>query len=249
MLGRPHAALIAAFVVFVFCVSAVLAAGQAPGNTGRTVWNGVFTSAQANRGSQLYAASCAGCHGANLEGAEGKALRGDAFWTDWRESTVDALLTYVSKNMPFSEDGSLAGTLSPSTYVDIVAYMLSANEFPAGEQELTAGSSAGVQIIRKEGPGELPATTLGRVVGCLAPRSADGSWKVEKASRAVRAAAAPTPARDVPLGDRTYQLKFVLTPLTKFVGHRVAVTGALLGDGGVDGLNVDTVTSLADTCL
>jgi hypothetical protein len=208
----------------------------------------VFTTAQATRGGQLYAASCAGCHGASLQGAEGKALHGEAFWTDWRESTVDALLTYVSKNMPFSEDGSLAGTLSPSTYVDIVAYMLSANEFPAGGQELTASSSAGVQIIRKDGPGELPATTLARVVGCLAPRGADGSWKIEKGTRAVRAAAAAAPAPDSALGDRTYQLKFVLTPLTKYVGHRVAVTGALLGDGGVDGLNVDTVTSVSPTC-
>jgi mono/diheme cytochrome c family protein len=237
-----------ALAFYVLVSVSTLLAGQAAATPGRSVWDGVFTTAQANRGGQLFAASCASCHGANLQGGEGKALRGDAFWTDWRESTVDALLTYVSKNMPFSEDGSLAGTLSPSTYVDIVAYILSANEFPAGGQDLTASSSAGVQIIRKEGPGELPATTLGRIVGCLAPRGADGSWKVEKGSRAVRAASAATPARDVPLGDRTYPLKFVLTPLTKYVGHRVAVTGALLGDGGVDGLNVDTVTSLADTC-
>jgi hypothetical protein len=82
----------------------------------------------------------------------------------------------------------------------------------------------------------------------MAARGADGSWKVEKGTRPVRAAAAATPAPDLPLGDRTYQLKFVLTPLTKYVGHRVAVTGALLGDGGVDGLNVDTVTSISATC-
>jgi hypothetical protein len=32
------------------------------------------------------------------------------------------------------------------------------------------------------------------------------------------------------------------------VGHKVAVTGLLLGDGGVDGLNVNSVDSVADTC-
>jgi hypothetical protein len=32
------------------------------------------------------------------------------------------------------------------------------------------------------------------------------------------------------------------------VGHKVAVTGLLLGDGGVDGLNVNTVESVADSC-
>jgi len=234
-----------------FCVSgslSVVGAGQSPA-IGRTVWDGVFTAEQAGRGRTLYSANCAGCHGANLQGGEGQALQGETFWLDWREQTVDALLTYVSKNMPFSEDGSLAGTLQASTYADIVAHMLSANELPAGTHELTASSSTGVKIIRKDGPGELPATTLARVVGCLAPRQADGSWVLMKATRPVRASEAkPAADSDVSLGDRTYQLKFVLTPLTKFVGHRTAVTGLLLGDGGVDGLNVNTVTSVAAEC-
>lgn len=240
------AVMIAALVVYAATSTSVLTAGQAPG---RTVWDGVFSADQAARGGTLYAASCAQCHGASLQGGEGKSLIGDTFWTDWRESTVDALLTYVSKNMPFSEDGSLAGTLSASTYADIVAHMLSANGLPPGTQELTARTSAGVQIIRKDGPGELPATTLARVVGCLAPRGTDGSWRLEKGTRPLREpAAGVTAAGDGTLGDRTYQLKFVLTNLTKFVGHRMAVTGLLLGDGGVDGINVNTVTSLSDSC-
>jgi mono/diheme cytochrome c family protein len=245
----PRALLGAALVCYLAGSAGVLGAGQSAGNAGRSVWDGVFTAEQADRGGTLYAASCAGCHGGSLQGGEGKSLRGEAFWTDWREQTVDALLTYVSKNMPFSEDGSLAGTLSPSTYADIVAFMLSANELPAGKQELTASSSAGVMIIRKDGPGELPATTLARVGGCLAPRGADGSWVLTRGTRPVRASEAkPDSERDATLGDRTYQLKFVLTSLAKQVGHRVSVTGALMGDGGVDGLNVSTVMSVADTC-
>jgi quinoprotein glucose dehydrogenase len=242
-------ALAATLVCFVISSASVIRAGQASASPGRTVWDGAFTAEQATRGATLYSADCASCHGANLQGGEGKALRGEIFWTDWRESTVGELLTYVSKNMPFSEDGSLAGTLPPSTYVDIVAFMLSSNDLPAGTRELTADSSAGVAIIRKDGPGELPATTLARVVGCLAPRGADGSWQLVKGTPPVRPSStnAISP-RDAALGDRTYQLKFVLTSLTKFVGHRMAVTGLLLGDGGVDGLNVNTVTSVADTC-
>jgi cytochrome c5 len=245
----PHALLGVALVCYVVGSASALRAGQAAGSVVRTVWDGVFTAEQASRGGTLYAASCAGCHGGNLQGGEGKSLLGEVFWTDWREQTVDALLTYVSKNMPFSEDGSLAGTLSPSTYADIIAFMLSANALPAGKQELTASSSAGVMIIRKDGPGELPSTTLARVVGCLAPRGADGSWVLTQGTRPVRAGeATPASERDVALGDRTYQLKFVLTSLAKQVGHRVSVTGALMGDGGVDGLNVNTVTTVADQC-
>jgi hypothetical protein len=70
-----------------------------------------------------------------------------------------------------------------------------------------------------------------------------------RATRPERAAAAGgAPETDVPLGDREYPLKFVLTPLTNFVGHRMLVTGLLLGDGGVDGLNVSSVKSVAANC-
>lgn len=223
---------------------------QATAAATATVWDGVFTGAQADRGRILYAAHCAECHGGALQGAEGKALVGDVFWMDWRESSVGDLLTYVSRNMPFSEDGSLAGTLAAGTYADIVAHILRANEFPAGAQELTASSGVAARIVRKEGSGELPASTLARVVGCLAPRGADGTWRVVKASPPERPSAAAPQA--VPpagsAGDREYALKFVLTPLTAMVGHRVSVTGLLIGDGGRDGLNVNTVQSLAPTC-
>lgn len=215
---------------------------------GRTVWNGVFTADQADRGRNEFAGHCAECHGGNLQGgADGKRLDGEQFWTDWKESTVGELLTYVSKNMPRSEDGSTAGTLSASTYSDIVSYVLSANGFPAGTQALTAASSAGIAIIRKEGPGELPATTLAVVIGCLAPRAADGSWRVERATPPIRATTAGVPDKTAS-GDRAYAMKFVLTNLTKMVGQRVAVRGLLLGEGGVDGINVSAVTPLSESC-
>jgi hypothetical protein len=238
-----------ALVVYLVVFVAGVPARQAPSSSGRSVWDGAFTTAQADRGRTLFNANCAECHGVNLEGGEGKPLSGDTFWNDWREQTVNDLLAYVSKNMPFSEDGSLAGTLPPSTYVDIVAHILRVNQLPAGAQELTQASSAGVKIIAREGSGELPTSTLARVVGCLAPRAADGSWRVVKATRPERATAGtPKPAADGPLGDREYALKFVLRPLAIMVGHRVAVTGLLIGEGGVDGLNVNTVESLASAC-
>ena len=77
----------------------------------RTVWDGIYTEAQAQRGRGFYAEHCASCHGANLEGAEHRALKGDRFWATWQDTTVDRLLTHVSTNMPHSEDGSLKGTL------------------------------------------------------------------------------------------------------------------------------------------
>ena len=42
---------------------------------------------------------------------EGAPLIDERFWSDWAERSVGELVVYVSKNMPFSEDGSLAGRL------------------------------------------------------------------------------------------------------------------------------------------
>jgi mono/diheme cytochrome c family protein len=239
---------VTAFAAYVAASVSAVAAGQTPA-VATSVWDGVFTSSQAERGRTVYAANCAQCHGADLQGGEGAALIADKFWLDWGERTVGELLTYVSKSMPFSEDGSLAGTLAAGTYADIIAHILSSNGFPSGKQELTIESAAAAQIVKKEGPGELPATTLAHVVGCLAPRAADGSWRLIRATPPRRvSSSASTPDRNAPLGDREYALKFVLTPLTKFVGHRMSVTGLLLGTGGTEGLNVSSVESVADTC-
>jgi mono/diheme cytochrome c family protein len=234
-------------VVFVAVCASTLSA-QAPAGS-RSIWDGAFNAAQAERGRILYAGSCAHCHGGNLQGGESTALNGDKFWTDWGERPLEDLLVYVSKNMPFSEDGSLAGTLPAGTYADIVAHLLAANGFPAGKDDLSASSVRGVQIVKKGGPGELPASTLAHVVGCLAPRGADGTWRLVKGSRPVRApSGGDKPDPNAPLGDREYALKFVLRSLTSFVGHRMSVTGLLLGDGGVEGLNVTTIDSISSNC-
>ncbi len=183
----------------------------------------------------------------DLSGGEGPALVGDRFWTTWQESTVRALFDRISKNMPFDDDGKLAGTLPRQTYLDVVTHILNSNGFPTGAAELTVDSGVGVQIVRREGPSDLPSGTLVQVVGCLA--KAPGGWRVTKATRPGRAGSITTAAaRTVVLGDREFSLKFVLTSLDRYVGHRVVASGALIGAGGTDGLNVDLVTSAAPAC-
>ncbi len=51
-----------------------------------------------------------------------------------------------------------------------------------------------------------------------------------------------------PLGSRTIPLKFVVTRLDSLAGARVAVTGLLIGADGADGINVTTVTRVAQKC-
>ena len=66
-----------ALLVYLVVAIAVLNAGQAPGNTGRSVWDGAFAAAQADRGRTFYPANCAECHGATLQGGEGKPPSGE----------------------------------------------------------------------------------------------------------------------------------------------------------------------------
>jgi hypothetical protein len=153
-------------------------------------------------------------------------------------------LDFVSKNMP----NGAGGTLSANTYADLVAFILSRNDLPPGNVELTKESAAGVQIIAKDGPGELPAGTLVRTVGCLA-RKEGGGWILNRATAAERpnpATSADDPTRA--LGTRSYQLMFVLTSLERFVGHRLRVQGLLMGEGGRNGINVSLTESIAEAC-
>src|SRR5262245_9605343 len=238
--------------VFVLAlVQAVIMSAQAPGGTteraARTVWDGIYSDAQAQRGRGFYAEHCASCHGAKLEGAEHRALKGDRFWATWQDTTVDRLLTHVGTNMPHSEDGSLKGTLGARVYADIVAYILSTNQFPAGASELAETSGGGVRIVKKDGSGELPAGSLAHVVGCL-EKGTGRNWKLVKGSRPARVIEGQNIDRNAPLGDREFALMFVLTPLDKFVGHRMSVRASLMGEGGSQGLNVTTIESVSSTC-
>jgi mono/diheme cytochrome c family protein len=208
----------------------------------RTVWDGVYTESQAARGMASFGPSCSGCHAL---AAVGKApLVGDPFWKSFAQKTVADLLQYVSANMPNGNPGSL----SESTYGDIVALMLKSNGFPAGNTELQRGAIANVQIVQKDGRTELPSDALARVVGCLARSGAD--WMVTKATTPERAESVALGVDDAtrPLGSRTIPLKFVVTRLDGLAGSRVAVSGLLIGAGGVDGINVTAVNRVAQKC-
>jgi mono/diheme cytochrome c family protein len=234
MVGGKH--------VLVFLASAAASLGTAQTSAPRrTVWDGVYTEAQAARGQMAFGPSCAGCHAL---AAEGKApLAGDPFWKSFAQKTVGDLLEFVSANMPNGTPGSL----SESTYSDIVALILKSNGFPAGTTELGRNTVTGVQIVPKDGNTELPANALARVIGCLAKSGAD--WVITSATNPERAESAP-PGSDAtrPLGSRTMTLKFVVTKLDPMAGSRVAVSGLLIGAGGADGINVTTVSRVAEKC-
>ena len=99
----------------------------------KSVWDGVYTKEQANRGQATYQEECLKCHGESLGGGEsGPALAGNEFLRRWDGRTAGDLMGVMRKSMPSDDPGSL----STREYSDIVAYILSVNEFPAGQKEL-----------------------------------------------------------------------------------------------------------------
>ena len=98
-----------------------------------TVWEGVYDDGQAARGRSQYLNECSSCHRADLSGSDQAVpLKGEAFILQWEKRTVSELLASISTTMPQGTPGQL----SSQAYVDIVAFLLQANEFPSGSKEL-----------------------------------------------------------------------------------------------------------------
>lgn len=107
------------------------AAAQAP----RTVQDGVYTAAQAERGAQVYQDECTFCHLDDLMGdAFATPLIDDAFTLRWEGDTLGDLMTVIQVTMPADRPA----TLGDEAVADVIAYILEMNAYPAGDRELPA---------------------------------------------------------------------------------------------------------------
>src|SRR5687767_942519 len=159
------AILLAAVALLGASAGSVLITAQGAAAPAKTVWDGVYSDAQATRGNIAFSQSCNNCH--TLASTGNRPLSGTTFVGKWTQRSVADLIKFVSTNMP---NGAAAGSLAMPTYLDLVALILKTNGFPAGTMELAPEGMASVMIQPKDGPGELPSGTLVRVVGCLAPK-------------------------------------------------------------------------------
>ena len=111
----------------------------------RTLRDGVFSAAQAERGDRVFASICTDCHelaeftaaGAYLEEVEGESL--------WE--TFD----FVSTKMPDDDPGSLR----LDEYAAVLAYIFRAYGLPAGDAELSVEQETleAITITRPSAPG------------------------------------------------------------------------------------------------
>jgi mono/diheme cytochrome c family protein len=108
----------------------------------RTVKDGVYTGAQAKRGEAVFQLRCALCHGEMLEGAAGPPLAGDEFLGPRDNQSLSDLFDKIHATMP----ADTPGTLERQQVSDLIAFILQANKFPAGQNELAAADAALKQI-------------------------------------------------------------------------------------------------------
>ena len=130
----------------------------------------VYTTAQAERGKQVYEANCVTCHLADLDGSANPTAgaRGARSWRtrfvqDFGESKVSALFNKMKRDMPSGRPGAL----TDQEYLDVATYVLQKNSFPAGTAELTDEVADGVWIPGAGGGEGLQNYTFVSSVGCL----------------------------------------------------------------------------------
>jgi mono/diheme cytochrome c family protein len=228
----------------------LIAFGQPALPAPKTVWDGVYNHAQEERGQSAYALFCSRCHGEDLNGARG-VLRGSRFMDRWREDNLSSLFTLMKNTMP---PGPREGVNSPE-YVDIIAYVLGVNQFPAGSGELTLNDLERILIVGKDGPKPVPDFALVTVVGCLAP-PANSRWSLRNASEPVRTrnpvestAAELTAAAARPGGAHTFGLLDTVNFSGELrAGRWMEAKGFLMRSPGDDRINLTWLHTLRDTC-
>ena len=122
-------------------------AAEAQDASGPSIWGGVFTAAQAKRGNDAYQASCSGCHGGDLHATDPEAvdLTGPAIRAKWNGKKLQECFETIRDTMPPGN----ANTLGDKTYMDILAFILQSNEFPAGNQELVPDTAKTIVFVQK----------------------------------------------------------------------------------------------------
>jgi mono/diheme cytochrome c family protein len=124
-----------------------LAVAPSRAQSKKTIWDGVYTDAQADRGMVTFKAQCASCHGESMQGAGGApGIAGAEFLFNWDKKSAGELLEYIKGNMPPGAGGSI----SDAKYVDIIAAMFKTSEFPTGSAELDAKSVGDIQITKEK---------------------------------------------------------------------------------------------------
>jgi mono/diheme cytochrome c family protein len=241
------------------CAAVVrLPAAQEDVKSRKTVRDGVYTPAQAERGKQVYEANCITCHLADLDGsanptagARGAPLAGTRFVQDFGESKLSALFNKMKRDMPSGHPG----TLTDQQYLDASTYVLQKNNFPAGSSELTVDVADNTWIPGAGGADGLQNYTFVSSIGCLY-QDPTRSWLLTHAEGLKKTEpGSPGPAASTTAGtsgepeDFTFRLLDAISYKPEpHNGHKVRVTGHMVRLGAEIRVNVASLQMISTAC-
>ncbi|HEX4998198.1 MAG TPA: c-type cytochrome, partial [Terriglobia bacterium] len=227
-----------------------------------TVWDGVFTAAQARRGRAAYTANCASCHMDDLGGNQGEApaLKGAAFMERWRDYPLRPLVELIETEMPpLRFRTPETPRREHQANVDILAYLLEQNGFPRGQAELTQTTLGEVFLLDKDGPQPPPNFALVLSVGCLV-LDTPTRWTLVNATEPVRATRPDdtTPEELMAsatrlLGRRQFRVADLgylgadFSPVA-YRNHRVQIKGYLIRQPEFERISVTSIGDIARNC-
>ena len=126
--------------IVVIMLSVVFMKSVAARGEKKTVWEGVYTSGQADRGQDIYDKRCTECHQDDLSGNADEGapvLRGADFLARWNGKTVGDLFRRIEESMPKNAPGSLSETAT----AEVIAFLLKKNQIPASDGEMPADAA------------------------------------------------------------------------------------------------------------
>jgi mono/diheme cytochrome c family protein len=215
-----------------------------------SIWDGVYTAAQAERGRLVVQSHCGECHSDDLRGGEGPALVGSTFMVKWETHTAERLFHKIRDTMP-----SVGSTeVSEKEKLETVAYILQQNGFPPGPTELTDASPlADIRIVPKGGIGAPRSGALVQVIGCLQEGAGKG-WMLTTSTEPQVTTLDPLSAEDkkalaaTPAGSQTIELMSVFPSPAAMRQHKVLVKGLFIKTDSSTRVNVTSLESLAASC-
>lgn len=117
---------------------------EARGPAAQTTTNdGIYSKAQADGAKAQFQKICADCHAftvAARKAPKDLPLGDEPFLDQWDGRPMSALITLIALTMP--NDGS--AVVSDAEAVDLVAYILQQNGYPAGSKALTKETASAV---------------------------------------------------------------------------------------------------------
>ena len=121
---------ISRFLQIIFLFLSFCSTGYLSAQSVHPLYAGLYEIEQANRGRDIYMTACASCHANDLRGnSNSPGLIGISFLFLWENRPLGELFEKMRKEMPTNAPGSLSAT----SYLDLLAFILQRNGYPDSE--------------------------------------------------------------------------------------------------------------------